>query len=262
MITTIKNCATIVILLLLTLSQYKCNTNRQESPIPENLFLLKLTPIKIPEPSGLALSYDGKYFWSVGDSDSRVYKMDLSGNVLQSFNVNGNDLEGVTVVDSIFLAVILERTREVVIVDTNGKEFIRKKLVLKGNLNEGLEGICFDSSTKNFYLLNEKRPGLLIKTDSSFNEVFRKKIKLAKDYSDIFFSKDDNTLWILSDESNKIIQTDLNGNKINEYSINVEQPEGIVVDYKNKKVFIVSDKKEELYEFKLPQKIKQPLYHL
>lgn len=249
---TIKNCATILIILLLTLSQYKCNTNWQESPIPENLSLQKVTPIKVPEPSGLTLSYDGKYFWSVGDSDSKVYKLDFNGSLIKSFTVNGEDLEGVTVIDSIFLAVILERTREVVIVDTTGKELKRKRLDLKGNLNQGLEGICFDSKTKNFYFLNEKHPGLLIKTDSSFNEVFRKKIKLAKDYSDIFFSNGDNTLWILSDESKKIIQTDLNGNKIKEYRINVEQPEGIVVDCKNKKVFIVSDKKEELYEFNLP----------
>ncbi len=252
MITIIKNCATILIILLLTLSQYKCNTNRQESPIQENLFLQKVTPINVPEPSGLALSYTGEFFWSVSDNDSKVYKMDLSGNVINSFGINGEDIEGITVIDSIFLAVILERTREVVIVDTTGKELKRKKFDLNGNLNERLEGICFDSKTKNFYFLNEKHPGLLIKTDSCFNEVFRKKIKLAKDYSDIFFSKDDNTLWILSDESKKINQTDLKGNKIKQYWIDVEQPEGIVVDFKNKKVFIVSDKKEELYEFKLP----------
>jgi uncharacterized protein YjiK len=211
-----------------------------------------VTPIDVPEPSGLALSYDGRYFWSVGDSDSKVHKLDLNGKIIKSFKVNGEDLEGVTVIDSIYLAVILERTREIVIIDTSGKEVKRKKFDLKGKLNEGLEGLCFNVNTKDFYLLNEKQPGLLIKTDSSFNEIFRKDLNLAKDYSDIFFSNDDNTLWILSDESKKIIQTDLDGNKIKEYRIKVEQPEGLVVDHKNKKIFIVSDKKEELYEFKLP----------
>lgn len=247
----IKNCATIIFILLLTLSQYKCNTNRQESPVPEKLSLQKMTPIKVPEPSGLALSFDGKNFWSVGDSDSKVYKLDFNGNVIRSFVINGEDLEGITVIDSIHLAVILERTREVVIVDTSGKEVKRKQFDLKGRLNEGLEGICFDFKTREFYFVNEKRPGLLIKTDSSFNEIFRKELKLAKDYSDIFFSQADNTLWILSDESSKIIQTDLEGKMIKEYYIKVQQPEGLVVDYKNKRVFIVSDKKEEFYEFKL-----------
>lgn len=249
---TIKNCAINLIILLLVLSQYKCNTNRQESPIAEKLTLLKSTPINVPEPSGLALSYYGKNFWSVGDSDSKVHKLDSDGIIIKSFTVNGEDLEGITVIDSVNLAIIFERTREVVIVDTSGKEIKRHKFDLTGNLNEGLEGICFDSKTKNFYFLNEKNPGLLIKSDSSFNEIFRKEILIAKDYSDIFFSSEDNTLWILSDESNKIIQTDLNGNKIKEYLIDVKQPEGLVVDYKNKKIFIVSDKKEELYEFLLP----------
>lgn len=248
----IKNCATIICILLLTLSQYKCNTNRQESPITEKLSLQKMTPIKVPEPSGLALSFDGNYLWSVSDNDSKVYKLDLNGNVITSFVINGEDLEGITVIDSVNLAVILERTREVVIVDTSGKELRRKQFDLKGGLNEGLEGICFDFSKKEYYFLNEKNPGLLIKTDSSFSEIFRTELKLAKDYSDIFFSQADNTLWILSDESKTIIQTNLEGEKIKEYRINIRQPEGLVVDYKNKKVYVVCDNTEKLYEFNLP----------
>ncbi|MBK7631477.1 MAG: SdiA-regulated domain-containing protein [Ignavibacteriales bacterium] len=248
----IKNYATIVIIILIALTHYKCNTNRQESLTSLKLPLQKVTPIDVPEPSALTTSFDGKSFWSVGDSDSMVFKLDLDGKVIKSFLVNGEDLEGITVIDSTLLAVILERTREVVVLDTSGKEIRRKKFDLKGRLNEGLEGICYDVNTKNFYFVNEKRPGLMIKTDSSFAEIFRKELNLANDYSDLFYSKDDNTLWILSDESKKIIQTDLNGNKILEYLIDVEQPEGLVVDYKNKKVFIVSDKKEALYEFNLP----------
>lgn len=248
----IKNCANIIFFLSLSLSHYKCNINRQESPIPTNLVLQKMTPIKVPEPSGLALSFDGNYFWTIGDSDNKVYKIDKLGKIIRFFSVIGEDLEGITVIDSVRLAVTLERSREVVVIDTLGKEFKRKRFELKGRLNEGLEGICYDTNRKDFYFVNEKRPGLLIKTDSSFVEIFRKELKIAKDYSDIFFAKDDNTLWLLSDESKKIIQTDLNGKKIIEYSIKVDQPEGLVVDYKNKKVFVVSDKKEELYEFSLP----------
>lgn len=248
----IKNYATVFILFSITLTLYKCNTNRQESPIIPKLHLQKVTQINVPEPSALALSFDGMHFWSVGDSDSMIYKLDLNGKVIKSLLVNGEDLEGITVINSAYLAVVLERVREVVVLDTSGKEIQRKKINLKGNLNEGLEGICFDVFTKEFYILNEKNPGILLKTDSSFAEVFRKELKLAKDYSDLFFSSADTTLWILSDESKTIIQTDLNGNKILEYRIDVKQPEGLVVDYKNKKVFIVSDKKEELYEFILP----------
>ena len=248
----IKNCANIVLFLSLSFSHYKCNINRQESPIHTNLVLQKMTPIKVPEPSGLAMSFDCNYLWTISDEDSKVYKIDKQGKVIRFFTVNGEDLEGITVIDSTRLAVILERSREVVVIDTLGKELKRKRFDLKGKLNEGLEGICFDTNKKDFYFVNEKLPGLLIKTDSNFAEIFKKELKIAKDYSDISFAEDDSTLWLLSDESKKIIQTDLSGKKIIEYSINVEQPEGLAVDYKNKKVFVVCDKKEELYEFNLP----------
>lgn len=246
----IKNCAITIIIILAILTLYKCNTNGKETPILENLLLQKMSPLKVPEPSGLAFSYESNSFWSVSDSNSTVYKLDLKGNIIKSFHINGEDLEGITVIDSDKLAVILERTREVVIVDTSGKEIKRKKFDLPGKLNDGLEGICYDSKNKNFYLVNEKHPGLLIKTDDDLNEIFRRKINFASDFSDIFLSIIDNKLWILSDESKMIIQTDLNGNPIKIYKINADQPEGLVVDYLNKKVYVVSDKKEELYEYK------------
>jgi uncharacterized protein YjiK len=211
-----------------------------------------MTPINVPEPSGLTKSYDGKYFWSVSDEENQIYKLDTNGKILSSFKVNGEDLEGITVIDSAYLAVIMERTREVVIVDLTGKEIARTKFDIKGKINEGLEGVSYNDNEKTFYFVNEKDPGLLIKTDNSFKELFRKEILFAKDYSDIYYSKEDSSLWILSDESKKIINTDLEGNKIVEYKIKVTQPEGLVVNKKNKKVFIVCDKKERMYEFALP----------
>ena len=247
-----KNCANIIFLLFLLFLLCRCNSNRQETPIPESLLLQKMTPINIPEPSGLALSYDNSFFWSVSDQDNKVYKLDKQGNIIKSFIVKGEDIEGIAVIDSLHLAVILESTNEVVVVDTSGKEIKRKKLNLNGRKNEGIEGVCFDVYSSNFYFVNEKHPGLLIKTDSSFTELFRKEMNFAKDYSDIFFAKEDSLLWILSDESKMIIKTDKNGNKIKTYSIKVEQPEGLVVDYKNKKIYVVSDKRNELYEFNLP----------
>lgn len=252
MISFIKFYAIFVISILIALTQYKCNINRKESPVPKELILQKMTPIKVSEPSALALSFDRKYFWSVCDENSKVYKITKNGIVTNSFVINGEDLEGITVIGVNKLAVILERSREVVIIDTLGNEVSRKGFDLEGNLNEGLEGICYDSQNKFYYLLNEKNPGLLIKADSSLTELNRKEITFADDYSDIVFASEDNTLWILSDESKRIFKTDLNGNKIKEYYINVVQPEGLVVDYKNKLIYVVSDKKEELYEFKLP----------
>lgn len=248
----IKYYATLVLLVSIGISYYYCNINRVESPKVKSLTLQKMTPIKVPEPSGLALSYDANYFWIVSDEESKIFKLNKSGKIVSSFIVSGEDLEGVTAIDSIKLAVIFERTREVLIIDTLGNEIARQKFNLNGKLNEGLEGVCYNGIEKTFYFVNEKNPGLLIKTDINFKVIFQNKLNLANDYSDIYYSKEDNTVWILSDESKKIIQTDLGGKKLNEYKIKVAQPEGLVVDIKNKKVFIVCDKKERLYQFALP----------
>jgi len=246
----IKFYASLILLVSILISCNNSNINRQESPIVKSLTLQKMTPINVPEPSGLCYSYDKKSFWSVCDENSMVYKLKLNGTIADSFKISGEDLEGIAVVDANSIAVILERTREVVIVDTTGKEIYRIKFDLPGNLNEGLEGVCYDDINKNYYLLNEKNPGLLIKTDKNFKIEFKKEITFADDFSDIFFAEEDTTLWLLSDESQKVIQIDLNGNLIKQFIVDVKQPEGLVVDYKIKSVFIVSDKKEELYQFK------------
>lgn len=247
----IKFYASLIMLVSLLISCNNSNINREDSPIVKSLSLQKVTPINVPEPSGLSYSFDRKHFWSVCDENSKVYKMDLNGLVIDSFKISGEDLEGITVISLNKLAVILERTREVVVIDTLGNEICRSGFYLPGNLNEGLEGICFDKINKKFYLLNEKNPGLLIKTNIDFEIELKKEINFADDFSDIYFAEEDTALWILSDESQKVIKTDLNGKLLEQFYIDVKQPEGLVIDYKNKSVFIVSDKKEELYKFKL-----------
>ncbi|MBE0570325.1 MAG: SdiA-regulated domain-containing protein, partial [Ignavibacteriaceae bacterium] len=77
-----------------------------------------------------------------------VYLIDSWGRVVISFKINGEDLEGITVIDDSTLAVVLERTREVVILDTSGLELKRAKLDLEGELNNGLEGISYDPEEK------------------------------------------------------------------------------------------------------------------
>lgn len=175
-------------LVSLLISCNNSNINREDSPIVKSLSLQKVTPINVPEPSGLSYSFDRKHFWSVCDENSKVYKMDLNGLVIDSFKISGEDLEGITVISLNKLAVILERTREVVVIDTLGNEICRSGFYLPGNLNEGLEGICFDKINKKFYLLNEKNPGLLIKTNIDFEIELKKEINFADDFSDIYFA--------------------------------------------------------------------------
>jgi uncharacterized protein YjiK len=213
--------------------------------------IVRIIKLNVPEPSGLDLTFNKDGFWTVSDENSTVYRLDKEGNILRSFKVKGVDLEGITVVNEKTIAVLLERTREVVLTDTLGKEMKRKKLDLKGDLNSGPEGITYDAVNEKFYIVNEKSPGMLIELDKNLNEFSRTELKLAKDYSGIFYEKNNNVLWILSDESKKILITDKSGNLIEQYNTTIDQAEGITLDYENDRLFMVSDRKEELYEYRI-----------
>ena len=237
------------VLLILALCS-SCSNDKTENSI-KTLSFSVAEKIPVPEPSGLALSFDEKGFWVVSDENSKVYLIDSWGRVVKSFKVNGEDLEGITVIDDSTLAVVLERTREVVILDTSGLELKRAKLDFEGELNNGLEGISYDPEEKKFFVLNEKKPRLLITLDENLVEIKRDTLNFAKDVSGIYFDAVDKNLWILSDESQRIFKTDLSGNPIEEFKIKITQPEGITLNKARTRMYIVSDKTENLYVFNL-----------
>ena len=248
----IKYCANLIFIISVIFLSSNCNINRQDPPNRHKLLLKNSINISVPEPSGLSFSYDRKNLWVVSDQNSTVYLMSLTGKIVKSFKVNYEDLEGVTVIDSIRLAIIAERTREIVVLDTSGREITNAKLNLKGRLNEGLEGICYDKDLNKFILVNEKNPGLLIQTNFNLDMLSKIEIKYAKDNSGLSYDPFDKSLWALSDESGSFYRINEKGEVIEEYKIFIDQPEGIAVDVQNKKVFIVSDRTEKLYEYDLP----------
>ena len=237
------------ILLLAMLFSFCSKSNTEKSV--KTLSFSVAEKIPVSEPSGLDLAFDETGFWIVSDQNSNVYLIDSWGKVVKSFKVNGEDLEGITVIDDSTIALVLERTREVVILDTYGIELKRAKLDLEGELNNGLEGISYDPEEKKFFVLNEKKPRLLLTLGENLNEIKRDTLNFAKDVSGIFFDAVDKNLWILSDESQRIFKTDLSGNLIEEFKIKITQPEGITLNKARTKLFVVSDKTENLYVFNL-----------
>lgn len=207
--------------------------------------------IPVSEPSGLDLSFDETGFWVVSDNNSTVYLIDSWGREIKNFEVDGEDLEGITVIDSSKLAVVLERKREVVILDTSGRELKRSSLNLKGDLNSGLEGITYNPKKKIFYLLNEKDPVLLLTLDENLKELSRDTLKFINDASGIHYDVSANQLWILSDKNKMIVKTDLKGKAIEKFKIRITQPEGITLKSDKSQLFIVSDITGSLYVFNL-----------
>lgn len=227
-----------------------CKPVKQE----ENLKTLTFSvarKILVSEPSGLALSADEKAFWTVSDQTAKVYLFNGWGKIIKSFKLDGEDPEGITVIDDSTIAVVLERSREVVILDTAGNEIKRASINLKGYFNAGLEGITYDPVEKKFYVINEKKPKLLITLDQNLVEIKRDTLNFSKDVSGIFYDSDLKALWILSDESQQIYKTDLSGKPLDQFKIKVTQPEGIAFNKARTKLYVISDQTENLYVFNL-----------
>ena len=223
----------------------------KKEKLVDKITLLGRYDISVLEPSGLTLTSDQKGFWTVSDEDSSLYELDKYGKIIKRIKVDGFDLEGVTVIDEATLAIVLERTREVVILDTTGTEIKRVKINLGGELNLGLEGITYNENTKHFYIVSEKDPPLIIELDENLNEVRRDTIKFAADVSGIFYDENDNILWILSDEDQMVVKTDMELNIITKFNISILQPEGITINNKGDRMYIISDREERLSVYKI-----------
>ena len=223
-----------------------------QSDDASSLKLIASISLNVPEPSGLCFDEVSNTLWTVSDENSTVYNIDRNGKVIKSFKVNGIDLEGIGKINDSTLVTILERDREVVIVDTSGKELNRFSINLKGEPNKGLEGVVFDRKSNRFFILNEKKPCLLVETDKEGKFISKTELKFAPDLSGIDISANNKELWITSDEAEKIYLINLSGKIIKEYKINIEQVEGIAVNQKENHLYIISDPLEKLYIFSLP----------
>lgn len=247
-----------VVIITISLSGCVEQTSSSQEPLDsDELTLMATYSLAISDPSGLARDPDGVHLWTVSDrAGVGIYKITKQGQIIENIRFNSEDLEGITV-DPVngSLWVVEERKREVVNISREGVVLSRSVLDIPGNIpNDGLEGITIRPQTGHFYVLNEKNPRLLIELDPQLNI-----LKITPiDFSGAFFMGDisgvdynvrENTLWILSDQSAKIVVTDLDGNPLRHYVTGVIKGEGIAVDPVARLVYIVSDSESELYVF-------------
>jgi len=243
---------TILILSLIGLIIY-CNLfNKNLSSTDIFIKPITIIDLKVPEPSGLHFDNKTKTLWTVSDDNSRIYNINLEGKIISSFVVDGTDLEGITMINDSILVTILERDRIVVFLNKSGEEIRRFNINIKGKLNSGLEGIAYNSISSNFFILNEKQPGVLLEVNVDGKILNKKILNYAKDYSGLVYVQQDDELWMISDEDEVILKCKNEGTVIEEYKVNINQIEGIAIDSKNAKLYLVSDSQEKLYVFNLP----------
>lgn len=207
--------------------------------------------LKVPEPSGIVISWDNKYLWMVSDGNATVYKTDLKGKILESFVINAVDLEGITIIDNDKLCVVQEEKREVLVINYKGKELKRVKINFPGQNNSGFEGITYDSRRNVYYIVNEKKPCALLTLNENFKIIDKKILSFSKDLSDIYYDANSDYLWLTSDESKMVVKCDVKGNVLQKYKVNINQMEGISLDRNSNFIYIVSDPEERLYKFEI-----------
>ena len=242
------------------------------------------------EPSGLSLNADGTALYTVSDDTKAIYCMDLEGRVSlrESLFVSVSDLEGLALSsDGQQLFAVQEDSNTVISVDlASGRELQHRPLAEMANYasvamhfpsepdNKGLEGITVNSTNQHVFVVKEGRPGLLIELDAECSTILSSRLlttangfshpKLGPrrlDFSGLSYDSQRDTLWIASDKGQCLFHYDWNRDQVLQrldLRLNdggkpkrVRKAEGIAVDSKRGRVYVVSDRDAELYVFQL-----------
>ena len=203
----------------------------------------------IPEPSGLAFNRTTGGLMVVSDALPNVFEIGLDGALRRTIPVAGSDLEGVAVsatADSLY--VIEERLQQVVRCSTAGERLETFPVRVATLENSALEGLAMDAGG-HLWVANEKDPRLLLEFAGS-KEVSRREITWVDDLSGLCCDQDGQSLWIISDESRKLIRISRAGALLGEWSLPFNKGEGIA--FAGGKLYIVNDQDSKLYVFNRP----------
>ena len=226
-----------------------CGRDAPVAFFSKNLELLIVFDIPIPEPSGLVYSEARNSLFVISDSRSAIYQIDTTGRVLKAIPISATDLEGVALSRREDTLYVVEeaayRVTSYLSDGTKARSFVH---VTGTDPSHGLEGIAIDTSY-HIYLLNEKPP-LLVKLTQNGAELWRKTLTATTDVSDICYNARENCLWVVSDESKKLLKLSVNGDLIEAWDIPVVKAEGVAVH--GNTMFICSDQTAKLYLFRKP----------
>lgn len=207
--------------------------------------------INVSEPSGLSINDSGTELYTVSDKTSVVYTLSPTGEVIQTIDFKGSNLEGVSTYTENKLLLAEESSKKIIVLDMVTGEASKHKIKYKNkDKNSGIEGVAFDDNSNTIFILNEKKPGKLIRLRNDFSVLSTHDLNFAADYSGIFYENFSNQLWIVSDQSKSVNKCTLSGELIKSFKIKVAQPEGIAVT--DNHIYIVCDAKATLYVYKKP----------
>jgi uncharacterized protein YjiK len=240
-----------IFLLLLTLFIVSCNDSETDST--EKYFLNPIAEIDLSsflsEPSGIVYNSITNSFYVVSDTISKIFEIDLEGNLLNAININADDLEGISLSKNLDTIYVVEESDHLITsLLTNGSKIGSISINVSTNSSNSLEGITIDDRY-NIFVINEKAPRYLIKLENNL-EVSRVEITAVKDLSDICYDPILDCMWIISDESEKIIKITNSGSVIAQWQIPFSKGEGITLV--NDKIYVVRDSDAKMFIFNKP----------
>jgi len=208
-------------------------------------------PLSIPEPSGLAFSPLKDALYTVSDKNGVIYKISLTGDILDKIPSGAHDLEGIDIDKANGdIWIVEEKQQRIFHLNKEGELLDKIKDVhIKTKGNSGYEGIAINGNL--IYILIEKNPGTLIVYDRNSKKWDNHKLSFADDYSGIDYDVTDNTLWIVSHESQTLNHCRTDGSLIKSQKIDVKQAEGVAVDRSTGIAWIIDDGGHKLHKIKL-----------
>ncbi len=195
-----------------------------------------------------------------------MYEYSLDGSTLLrtiTFT-NFGDAEGIFVInetrEKIWFGVVEERRADVTFfwidnftTDINKNDWATYSITSEAVENKGIEGGTY-AGNDIYYFVKEKSPMRLYRMNISASpytveEPFNAEDKfngIATDLSDLYYSKELNHLFILSHESNKVIELNESLDIVNEFAVPAGQREGLTFDPYLEYMYVVGEPDELL----------------
>ncbi len=242
----------LILLQLIILSNLNCGRNDPgDTPTIQSISPIAVYNLNIPEPSGLVFNTKDSTFYTVSDGvGGAIYQISIDGQIVNTYSVNGNDMEGITFSDNYdTLYVAEEGSRQIIKYSTTGIKISPINVSGTNSYNNGLEGIAVKGNS--FFVVNEKSPAAFIELNLQGEKLYEVNISYALDLSDICYDPVEDIIWLVSHESQSLFKISLAGQLIKQWKIPVVQPEGVTI-VNGRFVYIVCDKEAKLYVFNKP----------
>ena len=248
-----KSLLTLVWIAALAVFLFACKADPPKTEIPQGTLQLNESfDLAVPQPSGLAFGPEKNTLLTVSDNTSKIYELNLNGQIERTLAFTGSDLEGISYnpIDST-IAVVEEGNRKVVFVDyVSGLKVQEYQIDIESNsINNGLEGLSYRADNFDFYILNEKDPRKLVIWNPAGGISEERFLTAANDFSGVFVDVGNAKLWLLSDESASLFKCDYHANVLLRFPLDMQKYEGIAID--DSMVFLVNDATAKLNSYQI-----------